>query len=138
MADPSFVLDLRELVSQGIVRPGAWVPDGRVLFRDPATGLVWGAVALTVDTRLPDDPKLVLRYDLVRTGAAVALTVRLRSAAGHGFRPRFVCPLGCGRGVVRLHLPGGATRFGCRTCQRPLLRRSAGPPPIRPTVPLVR
>lgn len=138
MADPSFVLDLRGLVSQGLVRPGAWVPDGRVAFRDGATGLVWGAVALTVDTRLPDEPKLVLRYHVVRTGEAIALTVRLRSAGGRGFRPRFACPLGCGRGVVRLHLPGGATRFGCRACHRALLRRSDGPPAIRPPMPLVR
>ena len=140
MTDPSFVLDLRSLVEQEIVREGAWVPDGRILFKDPASRVVHGAVAFTLDTRQPDDPKLTLRYDVVRTGEAVRLDVPLRFAAGRarGFRQRFVCPLGCRRTAVRLHLPGGATRFGCRSCQRTLLRLSEGPPALRPTVRLGR
>jgi hypothetical protein len=134
MADPSFVLDLPVLVSQGLVRMGTWLPDGRIRFEDPASRRVWGEVACTVDTRRPDATALELRYQIVRTAERVALGVPLRMAAGRarGFRWRFLCPLGCGRPALRLHLPGGASRFGCRRCHRSLLRRSEGPPAIRP------
>lgn len=138
MADPSFVLDLRDLVEQGLIRMGAWVPDGRIRFEDPENRRVWGEIACTIDTRRPDAPRLDLRYRILRTGERVALPVTLRASLGSAGRLqwRFLCPLGCGRTALRLHLPGGATRFGCRTCLRPLLRRSEGPPAIRPDVPL--
>ena len=134
MAETSFVLDLRDLVEQGLVRMGAWVPDARVRFEDPESRRVWGEIACTIDTRRPDAPRLELRYRIVQTGERVALPVALRaspSAAG-SLRWRFLCPLACGRTAVRLHLPGAATRFGCRTCLRSFLRRSEGPPAIRP------
>lgn len=133
MPDPSFVLDLHVLVRQGIVRPGAFLRDARVGFVDPASGRVWGVVGLEVDTRLPDDLKATVRYFLVRTGERIDLVVPLRiDTASTGFRWRFACPLGCRRTTVRLHLPGGASRFGCRACLGRLLRRSEGPPAVRP------
>ena len=134
MVEPSFVLDLRSLAQQGLVRMGAWVPDARVRFEDPESRRVWGEITCTIDTRRPDAPRLDLRYRIVRTGERVGLRVALRASpgAGGGLRWWFLCPLGCGRTAVRLHLPGGASRFGCRTCLRSLLRRSDGPPAIRP------
>lgn len=134
MAETSFVLDLHVLVEQGLVRMGAWVPDARVRFEDPESRRVWGEIACTIDTRRPDAPGLQLRYCIVQTGERVALPIALRaspSPAG-SLRWRFLCPLGCGRTAIRLHLPGGATRLGCHTCLLPLLRRSKGPPAIRP------
>jgi hypothetical protein len=137
MPDRSFVLDVRVLVRQGLVRMGAFAPSARVRFLDPATGRAWGEAICAVDTRFPDAPSLELRYELARSGERVVLAVPLAFARGlsRGSRWQFVCPLGCGRAAVRLHLPAGAARFGCRACHRSLLRRSDAPPAIRVPTP---
>lgn len=136
-ADSSFVLDVRVLVRQGLVRMGAFTPDARVRFRDPETGRAWGEALCAVDARFPDAPFLELGYELARSGERVALRVPLSYArwTPRGPRWHFVCPLGCGRSALRLHLPAGATRFGCRGCLRPLLRSSDAPPAIRVPAP---
>lgn len=132
--DPSYVLDLRSLARQGIVRMGALVRGGRIRFVDAATRRLFGEVAFDLDTRRPDVLGLALRYELVKRGERIVLAVPLRflSPETRGFRWRIVCPLGCRREVLRLHLPGGAARFGCGSCHRTALRSSEGPPAIRP------
>lgn len=134
MSEPSFVLDLRVLVRQGVVRMGALTRGGRVRFVDPGSRRLFGEVSFDLDTCRPDGLLLTLRYDLIREGKSVVLDVPLCFAprGRRGAEWRFVCPLGCGREAARLHLPGGGARFGCRTCHRGLLARSAGPPPVRP------
>ena len=81
-ADSSFVLDVRVLVRQGLVRMGAFAPETRVRFQDPATGRAWGEALCAVDTRLPDAPFLDLCYELARSGERVALRVTLSYARG--------------------------------------------------------
>ena len=58
-AEPAVVLDARCLARQELLRPGASVPDGRIVFRDPSSGRAWGALAGTGDTRRPGDPRLL-------------------------------------------------------------------------------